>query len=863
MQRQNHNWHNISIEKSCEILDVNIDKGLNWKQIEQRQKKFGLNNLPEEKSFPRLKIFLGQLKSPLIYILIIAGFITLSLKKWSDAIVIFAVVALNTAVGYFQERKASKALKELKKVLKIKAICLRDEKEIEIDQEDLVPGDVIILRAGSKVPADGRIIKSSNLKINEATLTGEWLAAKKNSDILPLDTPLADRNNMVYMGTIVEDGEGKVLITETGINTEIGKIAVLVKETKEEKTPYQKKLAHLSKIVGITISFICFFIFIQGIITGREFIEMFSIAIALVVAAIPEGLPVAMTVILALGMQRILKNKGLVRKLISAETLGSTSIICTDKTLTLTQGKMSVDRIETDNKDLFWKIAVLCNEASIENPQELETFWKIRGRPTDKALVLAGHKAGFKKTEIERQFPLIDKISFNPQNKFIAAIHQDQKQKQNLLFISGAPEKIIKLCELDEEQSLKLFQRIEDLTKKGLRVIGLAYKETKEDKLEIKDINNLSFVGLVGLKDPLREEVKSAIKICQNAGIRFIIVTGDHVLTAKAVAEELGLEVKKENIIEGRELEKISEKDLERRLEKINIFARVEPEHKMRIVSAWQAKNEVVAMTGDGINDVPALHRADVGVSLGSGTEAAKEISDLVLLNDSFSIIVKAVEQGRVILDNIRKVILYLLTDTFTETVLISSSIIMGLPLPITAVQILWINLINDGFPNIALSFEPEEKDVIKQKPKDYNTPLLTKEMKVIILVVGIVANIILVGLLFWFWNKGMDLNYLRTLIFALLAFDSFFCVFSCRSLRRNIWQINPFSNKLLIISCLTGVVSLLAAIYLPAFNTLLGTVPLTRPSDWLFIIGLGIINIILIEGVKYYFIVKKKTKLT
>jgi len=871
-ETKKHLWHNLSQEKVAEILRTDLERGLTEKEVKRREKKFGLNKLPEEKPLSRTKVFLSQFKSPLIYILVIAGLVTLILWEWTDTIVIFAAVFLNTVVGYLQEQKASNALRALKKVLKPKAKVWREGREKVISQENLVPGDIVILKAGDKVPADGRIIESFNLKIDEASLTGEWLPAEKTPKILPKDTPLADRDNMVYMGGIVEDGEGKVIVTEIGEKTELGKIASLVREQKEEKTPYQKKLAHFSKIIAFFVGLTCFFIFFFGILEGGDFVEMFTTSVAIAVAAIPEGLPVAMTVILALGMQRILKRKGLVRKLVAAETLGSTSVIATDKTLTLTEGKMKVEKILARDKNLALKIATLCNEAFVENPQDSEIYWKIRGRPTDRALLLAGKEAGFNKYELEKELPKIDEIPFDSQNKFIATLHQTKDGK--ILFVSGAPEKIIELSKIDEKKRKKVNKELENLTAQGLRVVGVGYKKVKSQKSKVKnenqkskiknlkdEIGDLTFVGFIGLKDPLRKEAKEAIQLCKKAGLRPIIVTGDHLLTAKAVAKELGLKTGKENLMEGKDLDKLSDEELAKKLEKINVFARVEPAHKMRIIEAWQEKNKIVAMTGDGINDAPALKKADIGVSLGSGTEVAKEVSDLILLDDNFSTIVGAVEEGRAILDNIRKVITYLLSDSFTEVILIGSAILAKVPLPVTAGQILWANLIEDSFPSIALSFEPKEKDLMKLKPSHSEVPLLTREMKVIIFIIGFFTDLILLGLFFWLLKRNpTNLAYVRTMIFAALSIDSLFYVFSCKSLRQNIWHINPFSNKLLVLAWLIGFLAILAALYLPIFQTLLKTVPLGI-FDWFLLIILGLTELISIEGAKHYFIVRHQTQ--
>ncbi|NQU82512.1 MAG: HAD-IC family P-type ATPase [Parcubacteria group bacterium] len=868
-------WHHLPIADVSKILDVNCERGLGMDEVLKRQ-KLGRNALPEAKPVSRLRIVLSQFKSPLIYILIVAGGVTLFLREYTDAIVILAAVFVNAIVGYVQEFKASNTLRELKKILRVKAIVIRDGKEKEIFQEDLVKGDIVILKSGSKVPADARIIKSWNLKIQEAPLTGEWLGAEKVLKVLDEKTPLADRDNMAYMGTIVEDGEGRAIVTGIGSHTEIGKVAKLIGETKEEKTPYQKRLSHFSKIVGALVAGASILIFIEGVLTQRPFVEMFVTAVAVAVAAIPEGLPIAMTIILAIGMQRILKKKGLVRKLASAETLGSTSIIATDKTLTLTQGKMQMDIVKAEDVKLALQIAVLANEAFIENSGEAFRSWKIKGDPTSRALIEAAGEQGIFKPELEKTFHKISGIPFNTQNKFITSFYR--KQGSVVAYVSGAPEKIISLStkvkgktrqsQFTKATASHLEKELEELTGRGLRVVAVAYKSLKgvknvaNNELGLDDVSDLTFVGFIGLKDPIRKEAKKAFGICRKAGMRTIIVTGDHMLTAKAVAEELDLPTKKENMMLGSELEELSETQLGKKLNSINVFARVEPKHKLRIIEAWQKKNHVVAMTGDGINDAAALKKADIGVALGSGTDVARDVSDIVLLDDNFSVLVAAVEEGRAILDNIRKVITYLLSDSFTEMILIGVAILFRLPLPITAVQILWVNLIEDGLPNIALAFEEKEKDLMKQKPIAHGSPLLTREMKIIIFAIGVITDFILLGLFLWlYYSIGVvGLGYIRTMIFAGLTIDSLFYVFSCKSLRRNIWHINIFSNKLLVISWVLGWVFLLGGVYLPIFQNLLKTVPLGR-FDWLILSGLGLTKLLLIEATKYYFIVRHKTE--
>ncbi len=886
-------WHNLNVEEVTKILETNLKDGLSEKEAKSRQEKFGLNKLPEEKTGQLLKIFLDQLKNPLIYILLVAGIITLALESYSDTIIIFSVVILNTLIGFFQEFKTLKILQTLKKIVKVGARVVRNGHEKELDQEELVPGDIFILRPGDKVPADGRLFEVHNLKINESALTGEWIAAEKKTEILPADIPLADRDNMVYMGTIVEDGRAKAVVTDTGEKTEIGKIAFLVKEIKEEKTPYQKKVSDFGKLLSLIILFLSFLIFIFGIVFGQETREMLITAIATAVAAIPEGLPAAVTVTFAFGMQTILKRKGLVRQMIAAETLGSTSIICTDKTGTLTEAKMEVAGIYTGRKELLsderrysqtidkndqgshltaLKIATLCNEAFIENPEEILEKWIVRGRPTEKALLIAGFQAGLDKRELEKKEPKIGELPFDPVYKYSATLHK-LNEEENVLYVLGAPEIILEksnFFDIDgqsevfsQEKVKRMKEKVEELAKKGERILAAAYRKipSKEKFQKLDDLcKNLTFVGLIALHDPLRKETREAIRTCLQAGMKPIIVTGDHKLTAKAVAEKIGLSASLENILEGEDLDRMSNEEFKEKLPKIEIYTRVEPRHKIKIVEFWQEKGEVVAMTGDGVNDAPALRKANIGIALGSGTEVAKAASDLILLDDNFTVIVSAVREGRRIIDNVRKIITYLLTGGFTEVMLIGLTVIFRLPLPVLAGQILWKNLIESAPPAMALTFEPPEKDIMLRKPESPNLPLLTKQMKTLIFGVGILTNFLLFGIFLWFLNHphyGLaKIDQIRTVMFAGLAVDSFFFIFSFRNLKRNIWQYNPFSNFYVNLAALIGFSLLLVAIYLPFFQTLLRTVPFGF-FEWLILIGFALVNIILIEATKWYYIRK------
>jgi Ca2+-transporting ATPase len=872
------NWHSIPWQKVVEEFNTDFKNGLSFEEFKIRQKKFGKNKIPEEKPLTSLKILFDQFKSPLIYILVIAGIVALFLRDFTDSIIIFGAVFLNTAIGFFQESKTSKILTELKKIVKIKATVIREGKKIEIEQEDLVPGDIFLLEEGKKVPGDGRLVEAHNLKINESALTGEWLPAEKKTEILPKNIPLADRDNMVYMGSIVEDGIGKAICTETGISSEIGKIAKMLFEIEEEKTPYQKRVASLSRFLAILIGIICFSIFILGILFGIDKLQMFLTSVAVAVAAIPEGLPVSIAVILALGMQRILKKKGLVRKMMAAETLGSTSIICTDKTGTLTEGKMKLAKLwPEENKNLILKISVLASEAFIENPEEEIEKLKIRGRPTEKAILISAIETKINKNELEKIEPEIERLPFDPVYKYSAILRKTSENEYSL-YLLGAPEKILErsnFIEINEKKEIlnkekieEIKEKFEEMADKGERVLATAYKKVKSQKSKVKNLEDLceglTFVGLISLKDPLRKEVKEAIKICEGAGLKPIIVTGDHRLTARAIAKELGLKINEENIIEGKDLDLISDEEFEKKLEKIKVYARVEPKHKRKIIDAWQKKGKVVAMTGDGINDAPALKEADIGVALGSGTDVAKEASDLILLNDSFSIIVEAVKEGRHILDNIRKVIVYLLSDSFTEVILVSGAILIShflkktWILPITAGQILWVNLIEDSLPSISLAFEPEEEGIMEREPEDPKMPLLNEEMKVLIFFIGIFTDFLLLALFFWliFKRSWMQLREIQTIIFAGLAIDSLFYIFSCKNLRKNVWKMDLLSNPILIGSWFWGISMMLGAIYLPFFNKLLKTVPLNF-FDLILVLTIGILNLVLIEATKWYFIAK------
>ncbi|MDO8524164.1 MAG: HAD-IC family P-type ATPase [bacterium] len=860
-------------------------KGLTSQEADFRLQKNGKNVLPSPKPHSKIKLFLSQFNSPLMYVLLIAVVISFFSKHFSDTIFIIVVLFINTTVGFYQENKANNSLAALKKMVKIKAKVLRDGNEKEIDSENLVEGDVVILKMGDKVPADGRVIESKNLKINEASLTGESKAVKKDEGAkVPENSPLAEQINMAFMGTIIEEGEGKIMVTGTGLNTEIGKIVGLLRETKERKTPLQKKILTLSKQTAVFIIAIIITIILIGYFTEKSFNDILVASLALAVSAIPEGLLPAITVILTLGMRRIFKQKGLVRKLIATETLGSVTVICTDKTGTLTEGKMQVSHVFTSTKELLssnfknifknnnsngieshilaLKIASLVNEAFVENPdQELEK-WIVRGRPTDQALLMAGMQAGIYKEELETQYPVLDRINFESGAKYAVTYHKFGNKK-NILYALGAPEIIIehsafldidgKKKKLSPIELKKLFLKVNTLTEKGLRVLACCYKvypcSTKyENLLELRE--KMVLVGFVAIKDPLRVDAAESIEITKKAGIRTILITGDHKLTAKAIALEIGLHAEKENILEGKEIDLLSDDDLKEKVKLISIYARVSPSHKLRIVRALQNNGEVVAMVGDGVNDAPALKIADIGISLGSGTDVAKEVADLVLLDNNFRTIIKAIEQGRVVFGNIRKVFTYLVADDFSELFLFLGCMVMGFPLPLLPAQILWINLVEDGFPDIALTTEQETKGIMDEPPRSPKEPILNKPLKKWMVCIFLISGLAAFFAFLFFWKSSGQIEKARSMTFALMCLDSLVFAFSVRSFKRTIFRKDIFSNRYLVFGVALGLILLLGAVYFPPLQKLLATQPLSG-FEWLIILGISLVEIILIEIVK------------
>ncbi len=880
-------WHSLSVRQVLKKLSSSKN-GLSAEEVKKRLAKFGPNALPQKKRFTRLGIFLSQFKSPLIYLLVVAGAISFSLNNAVDAYIIFAAVLITVAFGYAQEQKAESTLEKLEKMVKFKVRVMRGGKEEEVTAAELVRGDIVILASGDRIPADIRIIEARNFEVQEAALTGEAMPIQKNPGKIDAGIPLTGRTDMAFMGTIVSRGRATGVVVETGTKSEFGKIAQSLAEIKEEKTPFQKKISHLARWISLLILGIVSMLFVGGLLRGIEFTEIFAASVAIAVAAIPESLVIAVTVILAIGMLRLLRRKSLVRKLVAAETLGGTTVICSDKTGTLTEGTMKVAEVyveSDDARELALRIGMTANEAFVENPKESVTKWNIHGDPTEKALVRAGISAGLADTLIESDKNILDEMPFESENQYMATLFSQQSQKRgNLIYYKGAPEKILGACkyvhdpevrgnkkQLYRTKTEKLTKTYEDFSRAGLRVLAVAYRDIPSSvKIGEKDVrleklsqlenvlSELVFVGFVALHDPIREGVKSTIQKTREAGIKVVMITGDHKYTALAVARELGIVVNDGKIIEGGELARMDDKTLKKEVSKISVYARILPHDKLRIVEAFQRNGEVVAMTGDGVNDAPALKKADIGIAMGAGTDVAKEASDMIILDNNFKIIVRAVEQGRVIFDNLRKVVTYLLADSFTEIILIGGAIIVGLPLPVLAGQILWVNLVEDGLPSFALAYEPKEKDIMKNPPLGRKAPILDREMKAIIFIVGIVTDLLLLGLFLWLFNATENIEYARTMVFTALGVNSLLYIFSIKSLRRSIFRIDLFNNLYLVGAVLFGFAMMMAALYVPFLQGVLRTVPLS-PGDWALIGGLAVIEITGIEIAKKVFIIRRK----
>ena len=752
-------WQTLSKEEVIKKLEVNYEQGLTKEEAEKRQEKYGKNKLKDKKKESIVVKFIKQFNDFMIIILIIASIVSAMVSylqgenDYIDSIIIIAIIILNAIMGVLQEAKAEKSIESLKKMTPQTTKVIRENQEETINAEELVPGDIIILEAGNYVPADCRLIESFNLKIEESSLTGETQSVLKEANkICKKDIPLGDMVNLSFMASIVVNGHGKAIVTETGMNTKVGKIANMIIEDEAPQTPIQKKLDQVGKILGIACLSICLLIFVIGIIKKIEPIEMFMTSVGLAVAAIPEGLPAIVTIMLSIGVTKMAKKNSIIRKLPAVETLGSSSVICSDKTGTLTQNKMEVVQIESSNPKFCVELATMCTDCNTNNESGKT---EVIGEPTEVAIVEYGIKNNINKKELYQKMERINEIPFDSNRKMMTTIHNIGVKYR--IITKGAPDVLLNRCnkiyvdgtikKLENTEKAKIQRINSELANKALRVIAVSYLDVEAIPTNIeseKIENNLIYVGLIGMIDPPREGVKEAVETCKKAGIKTVMITGDHKLTAKAIATQLGILTSKDKAITGQELDKITQKELEKEIANYAVFARVTPEHKVRIVKAWQKTEAVVAMTGDGVNDSPALKNADIGIAMGkNGTDVAKNASDMILTDDNFITIVEAVKQGRNIYDNIRKAIHFLIATNIGEIVTIFMGLLLGMKSPLLAIQLLWVNLVTDSLPAIAIGLEPPEKDIMTRKPVDSKKGIFAGGLWNQIIIEGIMIGMI------------------------------------------------------------------------------------------------------------------------
>ncbi len=819
-------WQNLSIKDTLNKLNT-TENGLTSEEANERLLKYGKNELVEEKKDGPVKLFLMQFKEILILLLIVAAIAAFFVGDQIDAIVILFVVVINAIVGFVQEYRAEKAMEKLKSLISNEAVVIRNGKKQKILSNELTLGDIVTVEEGDSVPADLRIIKSSDLRIDESALTGESMPVSKNEELIESEENRI--NNLALMDSKVVSGNGKGVVVEIGMNTSIGKIAEMI-QTEDAKTPLQEKIAGLGKTLGIIAVVICGFVFALQYLQGIPLVETFMTAVSLAVAAVPEGLPAILTLTLALGMQRMAKTNAVVRKLLAVETLGSCSVICTDKTGTLTKNKMTVRETHITSSKRVYEICALCNNAHLSKG-------KVIGDPTDGAVLMFAQDNGYQQEELEKKYPRVSEIPLDSNRKRMTTIND--MDGSNYLLTKGAPEIILKQCnriehegditELSEAVKGEILSELNQMTGNALRVLALAYREISEDenlsdKEELE--KDLIFVGLVGMMDPPRKEAAEAVKICQKANIRVIMITGDHKDTAAAIAKEIGI-LTEGKVINGPELDKIDEKEFEEMVDDVQVYARVFPEQKVRIVEALQKKRNIVSMTGDGVNDAPALKKAAIGVSMGTGTDVAKESSDMVLQDDNFATIVKAVKEGRTIFDNIRRFVKFQVSTNVGAILTIVSASILSFPIPFNPIQILWINIIMDGPPAQSLGIEPPETDIMERLPEKED--ILPKNNLLRIVFAGIVMSIGTLALYYFQLSSGVETLKAMTVAFTVFVMFQIFNVFNCKSK-------SGFSNRFLIIAVAASFLLQLCVIYVPFLQGIFRTVALSL-MDWVLIL--------------------------
>ena len=843
-------WETLRKEEVERKLNTDFIKGLNTDEVLKRQNQYGKNELENSKKEGIIIKFLKQFNDFMIIILIIASIVSAGISWYQgendyiDSIIIIAIVVLNAIMGVLQEAKAEKSIESLKKMTPQMSKVIRDRKEIEIPSETLTVGDIVILEAGNRVPADGRIIENFNLKVEESSLTGETESIEKDGNVIcKKGIPLGDIVNMVFMGSTVVNGHAKVVVTEIGMDTKVGKIANMLIESEAPETPIQKKLNQVGKILGVICLIICLVIFVIGIIKKIPPMEMFMTSVGLAVAAIPEGLPAIVTIMLSLGVTKMAKRNSIIRKLPAVETLGSSNVICSDKTGTLTQNKMKVVEIKAENPNFAMELATMCTDSKIENNNGKV---EVVGEPTEMALVEVAYKNQLDKMKLYQAMPRVNEIPFDSTRKMMTTIHKLENGKYRVI-TNGAPDVLLNRCIGIQKE--KILRENEKMANKALRVISVAYKdiESLPNKISSETVENqLKFVGLIGMIDPPREGVKEAVETCKKAGIKTVMITGDHIATAKAIAEKIGIYTKRDKAITGEELDKLKQETLEKEIQNYTVFARVTPEHKVRIVKAWQKNGAVVAMTGDGVNDSPALKSADIGIAMGKGgTDVAKNAADMILVDDNFVTIVDAVKQGRNIYDNIRKAIHFLIATNIGEIVTIFMGLVLGLQSPLLAIQLLWINLVTDSLPAIAIGLEPPEKDIMERKPVDSKKGIFADGLWSKIILEGIMLGMLTL-IAFSIGNKYYGVEVGRTMAFISMGLLELVHSFNIKS-EKSIFKIGILENKFLIGSFILGLFVQTIVVVIPALANIFDVVSLNS-TQWLITLAISLLPIPIIE---------------
>jgi len=851
-------------------LQTSQSEGLTSQQAEARAKQFGVNEFAKTKQAAPIKIFIKQFYSPLILILCAAIVLTASLGEWLDTAIISFAVLVNAVLGFIQEFKAERALATLGSYINDRTRVIRDGNETEIDAKLLVPGDVVRITDGSRISADARIIRTLDCRIDEAVLTGESLSVEKNTDTLTTTAALAERLNMLFAGTLAVGGSAYAVITATGSNTEIGKLAKLVDETEADQTPLQKALGKLTWVIIIVTTILVSAVFFIGLRAGQEFHEMLLLSIAVLVGSVPEALPIGLTAILAIGVERIAKRKGIIRNLTASETLGSTTLIITDKTGTLTQAKLELKDIDTlstllapnfvptDQTDnfsadqlQFLRLARAACDVIIENPTDQPADWRIGGDDLEGNIVRTAAMADIIESKSDRA-DIYTRVPFSSKYKFsvtsIPAAYAPDTQNPHVVL--GAPDVLVERSNLSEADKVILLQSINTHSDAGRRVLGVGVHspDSAVDKLDQTDITNITFLGILSFVDPIRAEVPQTLRRIEGYGTRVIMATGDLPGTAMAVARELGWEITDQNILTGAQVAQLSDAELDAQLDRIKIFARVTPRDKLRITKLHQARGEIVAMTGDGVNDAPSLKAANIGIAVGSGTDVAKATADLVLLDNNFSTIVATIEEGKQILSNIKKVFVYLMSNALDELVLIGGAILAGAVLPLTAVQIIWVNLFTGSIPAIAFAFDRQLMRETDQTSKTLFDP------RVIFLTisVGVVISGLLLALYLAMLHNGVGSEIARTVLFATFGFYTLLIAYSFLDLSRPIWRYNFLQNKMLNVGFVVGSALMGMTLYLPFFQTQFDIVSL--PTPWLLFVGIWLVlQVVIVELLKAF----------